>query len=320
MEKETTLPEKLKVNLLLDGWTEDQVSSLYDHLEYSFNLIGQDINIRDLAGVTVASDYSRGLASIDRGKEGLSPLDYTKNDTAEGCAKTVLVYREEKLKSYIVFRDIVVKAFCGASGNHIATALNTIAHECAHVELHSLIEHKMPEFLLKYAYKSYEENILMQFSESILMEYYACRRSAPFGKDIITDNLHTLVRDSLKDTLSKNKKAISTYRLHGDILQLLAEAGKSIYLPMQLIARLLGHLDGLESEYDIFKYLDDSPEKVFFEKHINEMQRCLRTLWDSLDSWENITLFEPLKRVGKQLLYDAGIQITSSSGGDLIKA
>lgn len=317
MEKETTLPKDLSIQLQLNWGTEDQARALGNTLMDCLREVGKYIDISDLAGVTVASDYDEGLATIDRGKEGLSPLGYTKNDIAEGCAKTVLVYRESNLKSYIIFKDIVVYSLLDKNERDIANTIYTVAHECAHVEFHSFFEHKIPGFLLKYAYVTHEEKFLMQFSESILMEYYACRISATFGKDDITNIAHNLVTDSLKDTLLKNKKAILSYRFHRNIPQLLVETGESILFPMQCIARLIGHLDGLDSEYDVFTYIDNSPEKNFLGKYISEMQNCLRALWDSQDSWENISIFEPLNIIGKQLLHDAGIQFTSLPDGNL---
>ena len=317
MEKTTTLPKGLSIKLQLNWGTEDQARALGNTLMDCLRELGKYIDISDLAGITVASDYDEGLATIDRGKEGLSPLGYTKNDVAEGCAKTVLVYRESKLKSYIIFKDIIVYSLLNKNESDIANTIYTIAHECAHVEFHSFFEYKIPGFLLNYAYKTYEEKVLMNFSESILMEYYACRTSAIFGKDIITNIEHNLVRDSLKDTLLKNTKAILSYRLHGNIQRLLVEAGDPVWFTMQCIARLIGHLDGLESEYDVFTYIDNSPEKVFFEKYISEMQNCLRVLWDSQGSWKNISIFEPLNIIGKQLLHDAGMQLTSLPDGNL---
>jgi len=173
----------------------------------------------------------------------------------------------------------------------------------------------MPGFLLNYTYGTHEEKILMQFSESILMEYCACRISAMFGKDAITSTEHELVRNSLSDAILKSANAILSYRHHGNIDKLLVDVGESVWFPMQCISRLIGHLDGIGSQDDVFTYIEDSPEKVFFEKHVNEMQYCLRKLWDSRDSWRNVDLFDPLNRIGKQLFYDAGMHITSLPDG-----
>jgi len=95
MERETTLPRDVIVQLRLDWGTDDIARSLGGILMDCLRAFGVYIDVSGLAGVTVASDYAEGLASVDRGKDGLSPLGYTKNSVAEGCAKTVLVYREK---------------------------------------------------------------------------------------------------------------------------------------------------------------------------------------------------------------------------------
>ncbi len=157
----------------------------------------------------------------------------------------------------------------------------------------------------------------MNFSENMLMEYFAHRISAPFGKNEISDMVAELVKTSVQSALSKKQAAISRYRRHANISHLLEEVSRHILFPVQNITRLIGHLDGLESRFNINDYIDESPEKHFFERYIIEAQSSLHVLWETRDSWEDLTLFAPLNKLCKDLLYAAGLQLSSLPDGKL---
>ena len=125
--------------------------------------------------MTVAHDYERALASLDRGFASPVALVPSNNDGV-GVAMNVPVIREGRVRSHLVLHaGIGYSLLCGEE-EKIRVALYTLAHEAAHVHDQAQREQAIPGIALNQLRMSAEDWYLFGASCACWDEYAACRR------------------------------------------------------------------------------------------------------------------------------------------------
>ncbi len=167
------LPQNLDIKVV--GLPVELASNVQKILGRILETVGQKINLVGLDGITFASDYHQALLDLDRGYDTEYKLTPS-NDHGIGVAMSPCVLRNNSLKTHVV---ISAQAFFDMLENEREDmAINTVAHECAHVELNHLYDAVFPGTLLRT-----RSNVLDHFRTECMLaswnEFGACWRSEP---------------------------------------------------------------------------------------------------------------------------------------------
>jgi hypothetical protein len=139
------------------------------------------------------------------------------------------------------------------------------------------------------------EDVILELISSALWEEYAAHRVGA----IFNEEQTVIYQQSLNSVLSVSRNpanaAIRSYRVHGDVSRVLEEAGYHICEPLRIAAYLFGHLDGLNSDFDLLPRLRDQPETGFYGNYLERLWGELRALWARRDQWQSRAEFDFLK-------------------------
>jgi hypothetical protein len=274
------------------------------------------INLERLDGITVAFDYDEALAQLDRGYQASKPLTRTGTDQLVGVAMTPAVLRNGAVKSHMVFHAPLVVGLEQPGTEVFRRALYLVAHECGHVEDLKLRDDAFPGTILQRSIPNIEDAILDQVAGVVWEEYAASRVSAIFGEDetAIYERSFTSVLAVARDQANA---AIRSYRLHGDINRVLEQAGSPLCEPLRLAAYLIGHLDGLGSDFDLVPQARDQLSTSSYASFVRRLGDALRELWSRRGRWAAHAEFDVLKDIGRDLLADGGMILMRLPGGQL---
>lgn len=145
--------------------------------------LGLFMDLSTLDGITIACDYDAALAAADQGIQCIRPLDRTDTDEIQGVAKTFHVWRNEKVKSHIIFDAAVLLPLLADNKftqEEQQCAIGIIAHECGHVHMNAQIESFIPDARFGAKIKDPERAILFQIAEICWEEYAVCHHGLRF--------------------------------------------------------------------------------------------------------------------------------------------
>lgn len=274
------------------------------------------INLERLDGITVAFDYDEALAQLDRGIQASRPLTRTSTKQLVGVAMTPAVLRNGIVKSHMVFNAPFVLRLEEQDTEEFRNAFYLVAHECGHVEDLRHRDEAFPGTVLQRAITNAEDAILEQLSGALWEEYAASRVSAIFGEEQTA-----IYEESFSSVLgiarSQANAAIRSYRLHGNIRRVLEEAGNPLCEPLRLAAYLIGHLDGLGSEFDLVPRARDQLAASPYKSFVQRMGDALRELWSHRGRWASPSEFDVLKDIGRYVLADGGMIFRRLPDGQL---
>jgi hypothetical protein len=278
-EPPSSLPPKFTVSV--KGFADPEVAKAMGYaMGELVGELGRYIDVSTLDGITVAVDYDAALRELDRGIEGLRPLEKTNDEGLVGIAKAPLVRRGDEVKTHMVFDAAYV--YCLAledqDAEAVRLAIALVAHECAHVEEHAVRDRQFPGILLNKRIEGYVQAYLQQFSESFWCEYAPCCLAARFGRDQ-TDSYRESLASRLAPARDAARRAIKTYRTHGDLERVFQEVGYAVLEPLRMASYLFGHLDGLADG-------ELPTEDEAFVSGIVTLISQLRSLWDRRDRWD----------------------------------
>jgi len=232
------------------------------------------INMERLDGITVAFNYDEALDQLDRGYQASRPLTRTASEQLAGVAMTPAVLRDGAVKSHMVFHAPFVLRL-DAETEGFRHALYLVAHECGHVEDLKYRDEAFPGTILQRPITDAEHAILGQVADAVWEEYAASRTSAVFGKEqtAIYEESFTSV---LGVARNRANAAIQSYRLHSDINRVLGEAGNPLCEPLRLAAYLIGHLDGLGSDFSLAPQARDQLVTSPYGSFVERLGKALR--------------------------------------------
>lgn len=278
--------------------------------------IGRYIDVSTLDGITVATDYDRALRELDRGVEGLRLEERTNDQELVGVAKSIVVKRDEALKTHIVFAagPVCCLAIEERDPEDFRIALAIVAHECAHVEEHAQRERQFPGILLDQTPASYIRHYEQEFSEAFWCEYAVCRASARFARSE-EQRFRGNLGIRLKDVRVKVRDAIRSYRIHGDVERVFQEVGSVVVEPLRMAAYLFGHLDGKTRQELVEVPLELTNDDPAFVSAITTLVSRLRSLWTTRGSWAGHDDMLVLGQVAFELLRECGVHARPEPDG-----
>jgi len=282
------------------------------------SVIGEQIDISDLDGFTVAVDYDEALATNDRGDDNLRAEGRTDTELLQGVAKASLVKRDGKIKTHLIFNAVMVVPLTleNVPKEKISEIVPIIAHECGHVEEHKFRNKVLPDVLLNYQYEGYREYFVGSVSEAIWAEYAACRISASFCSNS-EEGFRQSFADHIPNLSERAKALVLEYYDHFDYERTANELGGLIAQPLRLAAYLVGHLDwethGTQTPTEVFG--EQAMSDPILANGLPRLFELLRNLWDTRESWDSMDDMFELGELLLDLLSDLGVTVTAMPDG-----
>lgn len=293
-----------------------------DHAKQIATLIGASVrelskqfDLCRLDGVTVAYDYAQALLDLDRGYE--TKFRLTPSDThVVGIAMTPSVIRDATLKSHIVLNAAYIVPLEDIAHEHFGLAVNTIAHECAHVEITYRLDTSFPGFLLRTAHADARIGYRWQIILACWDEYAASMLSAGFGNPP-TDGYEDSFLKCLGEARPAANEFIKAFRKHGQIDQLLAEVYITYGDLMKFAAYHVGNLRGLGRSPSEMPRTTKALEGHWFESYFTRLDNALKDIAKDYGTWTNKQAFEVVGDLADELLAQGGVHYKSRPDGRL---
>ena len=316
---QTTLPDNLCISISVSSKDKERIHQLGELLMKVLRELGRYIDLSTLDGVTVSSDYDHALQTLDCGFTHSKPLTRSNSETRVGVAMAVYVKRDNVFKSHIVKHDFLLYSLESEEYNKKIESLYTITHECCHVNINGIFDKIFPGYMTQYKYKNGRESTFFPFAKDIWEEYSACVFSAFIGKDIITEMLEELVKSSMDGARKRVIKNIYEYGfIHGNLQLLMCNLKENIWMPIQCVARLKGHFDGLGVNTNLLDFISEFDDKKMFTPYIERMNACLDEMMEKFpDEWSDLSVFDTLINIGDGMLSEFGVHTTLGEDGQL---
>lgn len=306
----TSIPSDTKVSVI--GFSNNELANSFGkNLADALVEIGRIIDLTTLDGVTIGYDYDEALASIDQGFENAPPLSRTDTEALQGVAKAVDVVRGAEIKTHLIFgaSALVRMVQSDPSEEDLASCVEIIAHECAHVQINAHKVAHISEFRPGRIISDYKTAVLAQVAGILWDEYAACRLVSENFKYSSAHHSSGLIT-SLKDVRERANSGIRAYRSHGNLKRLLEDAGSELCLPIKMVAYLLGDMDGRRLSWAEFEPARLAAIEAGYEKIFDDLHVKLRSLWDNRQSWESsLEVMRPLMNIANAVLEVGGIYL-----------
>jgi len=281
--------------------------------------LSKDINLTNLDGITLAADYQGALSALDRGRTDLQPLSFSTydRDGAIGAAMAPSVWRDGKVKTHLVFQIGVV---AGLAANDIDSdefqfALHTLAHECSHVEVTAEMDKAFPGVLLQEKITDHYAGRRWEVINATWDEYGATRISADFGADP-TDGYIEIFLTAL-DARDVANDAITAYRTHGDVDQVMTEVVKAYGNLIKYSGYLLGTLDGCGKAVADYPSLSQALKDHWFADPFGRLHAELQKLWSNWGNLSDRKEFEPIADIFIEIMNEGGFYLSDNGDGSM---
>jgi hypothetical protein len=259
-------------------------------------IISRAIDLERLDGITIAANYPDALAAVDRGYPNAKIPTPTTGAEIVGVAMSVNVLRHGIVKAHLVFAAGAMLPLLDGDDPNFPLALSLIAHECGHVADLKHRDLKFPGTILQASRGGFYQQVIVPLAEVLWEEYAACRASAIFCEDETPRFEESLV-SMMNVALPRAQAVVRAYRLHGEIVRVLAEAGNALCEPLRMIAYLRGHLDGLGQELEEAPTARDLIAASSYAALADQLTLTLRDLWSRRSDWASLDEFEPLRKI-----------------------
>jgi hypothetical protein len=296
----TSVPKNLEIIMI--GIPAELEKEVQEFLGSLLDTVGQKMDLTGLDGVTFASDYHQALLDLNRGYD----TDYKltpSNGHGIGIAMSPSVIRDDKLKTHIVISAQTFLSMIADKRGNIA--VNTVAHECAHVELNHLYDEAFPGTLLRT-----KLNVLDHFRTDCMLacwnEFGACWRSATFGP---TEQLfyEAAFLAALEETRPAANAAIMEYRSHHDIGIVMHKVCDLYGNLLKYSAYHLGNLQGHGIDWRSVPTTADALQGHWFILFFERLDRACKAIAAELGNWTNSALFDALRDIAEDLVADGGM-------------
>jgi hypothetical protein len=269
------------------------VTAAMEQILYALALFGFDL--RALDGITMTQDCRATGISLQSIPEGQVPLEMSDQPDTMEMARTVAVWREEKLRFHIVFRAGIGLMALSPEKNLQALAHACIAHEAAHVEHEGHLYRIFPGIYGRQLECGERSRQTFLKAMDVWSEYAACRSSAAFRPEALEEFEGIFCR-ALEESLTASTARIEAFRRERnatDVFVGIQQVFGDVFIHA---GYFLGHLDGLERTL-----ASDAPTlSELFQKYpelhslIVRLRRVLHELWLSEYAWQSIDVFAPI--------------------------
>lgn len=309
-----TLPASFTSSLL--GFADEAAAHrLNDAVVAYLKRISELVDLSTLDGMTIAYDYYAALADLDRGVEGVRPLQATQEPFATGVAMTPSVMRDGQPKSHMVFFAPLLEPLLDPEHPEFRFAVHLLAHEAAHVEVKGILDAAFPGRTLKHRISGFVAGFREQVIEACWEEYGACLLCAWSSDDE--------VEKGYADTLLKTgcawrpaaRAAVEASFVDNDWERVATEVATACAGVLRYGAYLLGHLHGSNA------VLADRPEvcrklaQLGLLNVLEALEVALQAIANEYGSWKGRASFEVLGDLLESMVGMCGVVMTPTPDG-----
>jgi len=314
--KNSTVPDDLP--LLVSGKfaSEEAARDLANNVMAVAKIVGSVFDLAALDGITVADDYDGALKGIQRGYLGMNAPTPTRDEFGTGQAMAVPVLRNGKHKSHVVVNSLLVRPLVNPEDPYYQFAVHTLSHELAHVYDHKLRIEALPA-IYGSQITDLREATLMRLAMAAWDEYAASRLSAPWGTSTYCSEFEQSLIPMLDTMLIRAEAAKKEFTIHRDTEQTMSALRDIFGSFLIRSAYLLGHIDGIESsmEAEAATLATKIEETTWLKDVWNRYVGILRVMFEKIDEWEGIEVYDPLKELFEALLRGGGLQLVKLPEG-----
>lgn len=309
-----TLPENL--NVCLKGFDSGEVATrLGEILGAYLRELSKVFDLSGLDGITVATDYTKALQNLDRGYESNYQLTPSEGNVV-GIAMTPCVIRDGRLKSHIVLSAAITEGINDVNGEKIQQFLQTLAHECAHVEINHKFDAAFPSTLLQHQYADERLRFRQDVSLACWNEFAATCLSAKIGQNVSAWYEESFL-GKLNEAKSLASESIGAYLKHKNHLRVFSEVAEQYGQLLKLSAYYLGNLSGHGADPFSQEELSKRISGQWFEPFLKKLYDALQAIYLEHGAWKDQSQFEIIGDLAEDLLANSGITFHYSSDGAL---
>jgi hypothetical protein len=293
MTKNTTVPPNL--NFCLKGFQSVEQAKELANWTFDFlKIIGAKLNLERLDGITIAFDYAKALAELERGYETKLVLTPS-SEFAQGVAMAPAVKRDGVIKTHIVFDANVFLRFMDTNDEYWPWIYYQLAHECGHVHDRHAFDQALPSLLLTlHDFGDELSKTRYELGDGCWSEYAASRLSAEYypGQVAHFEEVLLATQEGLDD---RTAAIMAKFAEDNDGVWCFKSLCQEYERIMKFASYLLGHINGMGGEVDAapkFKEFLDS--KNWLSEYIIELDNTLDELWDNYGKWTSYKDFNGL--------------------------
>jgi hypothetical protein len=272
------------------------------------------LSLARLDGVTIAYDYARVPAELDRGFVASRPLTPT-SDMAVGIAMTPSVLRDGMVKAHIVLEAGVPELLKSEDADKVSLGFYLLAHEAAHVHDLETRDAAFPG-VLPNEQPSGEDGYLFQAADACWDEYAACRLSAHIYPGQV-QHFETVFCDALKVARTRTNQHIAAYWQDRNHTKAFSGVFTEYSNLMKYASYLTGHIEGIESNLAEAAPQADQllRSQTYFAPWFAKLTEHLRSMWNTRYEWPGIAVYDPLKGLVKSFVREGGIEMSTVPQG-----
>lgn len=310
-----TMPEGLGVDLR--GFESEERAKAFGFVTAEcVGEISRHINLASLEGVTVAFDYPQALRELDRGYDEKSELSPSQGSVV-GIAMTPSVLRGDVLKSHIVLNAPYVISLENIDSEFYGLALQTLAHECAHVNVTAAFNTCFPGVLPKKKFQSRHDAIRWDIALACWDEFAATSLSAWIGENP-APAYEQIFLQSLAVARSDANMAINAFRLDRDFGRVVPEVLRSYGELMKHACYLLGTMDGLGQTVEDLPNTHAALDGHWFQPYFSRLAEACLAIAAQYGRWEDTRTFDAIGDIAEAILEEGGMLLKRSPEGGLL--
>jgi hypothetical protein len=296
--------------------TEEHANEIGALVSECLTAVASELNLDldDLDGVTVAHDYARALAELDRGFVASKPLTPT-SDLAEGIAMTPAVQRGGCVKAHIVLHAGIPESLKSEDEATVHLAIYLLAHEAAHVHDLTMRKRAFPGVLLNQQLSG-EDGYLFQAADACWDEYAACRLSARIYPEQV-QHFETVFCDALAVARERANLHLARYWQDRNHTKAFSGVYSEYSNLLKYASYLIGHIDGTGSSLaEVAPRAHDMVQRTsYFAPFLAELAHCLDTMWQTRETWAGIDVYDPVKTLVRKLVRNGGVEMSTVPQG-----
>lgn len=273
-----------------------------------------------LDGITFAGNYSAGLASVDRGIPGASPIKTAEPEVGTGIARMITVVRDGQTKGHIVLDGWIGSALIGEDEKERDWAVSVLVHQLALVAMISCIEEALPGTMLSPIDDPHRGRLYSEVDPALhaYVAAYICSKVS--GSDDAAGRYRDLLFSALNRLKADVETALLTYRDDGDLDRLVNVALPAAGYVLQFAAELLATCAAKgTSVLDEDGELANALERCGLQHWLPAFGRDLEHFRSRLGKWESFDEFLCFDRHVERLLWAVGLFPWDSPEGSRVE-
>jgi hypothetical protein len=280
----------------------DAVPVIMDALKEVLAQAAWTMGFDRLDGITIADDYARAVAAIDRGVSGLRSATARNDEYGTGIAQCVTIKRDGVLKGHVVVQSVVAHNLISENEADRAWAGYVLANQIVQADITKVFDDALPGVMLSNTCRDLVA-VRQTATDRAWIAYFASRATAHFDLDHLAEAQGQLMH-ALEIAWRVIPQERVAYQQSQDLDQLVGSTVSAVNTVLEIAASLLGHADGagvdpIEGAPDLASDLT-SRELLAW---LADYRRDLVWLWDRRGQWRSYDEFLALGRHMDRLLW-----------------